>query len=900
MAQQATTEGLLNRRWIGPIYALFAVALLVVAALQSADIIVPFPLPLVLLLALLVAAALTGALIVRGRNERTRALAGPLLLADAALALALIALTGGYQSPLWVALLIVSTAAPLLLPGRVALAMLGIVWLADGLFLLQAPPERLLEPLMAWALRASGVLLIGLVVQHTLAAEERLRLAAERRERALHDFLLLSNRLRVTSQPQAILEEVARAVQATGTFDCVTISRLDWHAGKAIVTVALGTSGRRLRALEGLQVAWEDLAPLLDDRRRSGPGAYVGESLPFRSLRDERHVILLLSSQFGEPHGLMTVSYPVARSDLVAESLPLLELLANQAAAALDNGALYGSLEQRVQEATAVAARGQEELARARDRAEALYRVAQALADSTDEREVPARALPLLVQATGAVRGGIMLVEPNTGHLAWRSSFEAGGGGPAVGLELAQGIAGSALATRRAAQLADTRHDPRWRHPDPDRSRSVLAVPMLLEDDPLGVIVLASDRPEHFGAEHEQLALAAGRQVAVALARAQLYRCVSEQTERLGMTLRQREEEISKIEAILSSVAEGVVVGDRLGRVRMLNPAAAQLLGISAESATGRRLSDLPGAALEPGERAAGVARQVVVGTRTLRASQAPVRTPEGEWLGSVVVYHDITREALADRLKSEFIATASHELRTPLTSIRGYVDLLLLGTLGPVTQSQHDFLRIVKSNVTQLVELLEDLLDVSRVDAGELPLRREPLDIAQVIYEVTEALYTQFSERKISLAIDVAPGLPKVVADRQRLRQIILNLVSNACKYTRDGGHVDVVVCDAGPDPEGGAGQTLRVDVRDTGVGIAASAQPHIFTPFFRADNPLHDTAGGTGLGLSIAKTLVELHGGRIWFDSREGSGTTFSFTLPAGEVEWQPVGWLESVGRT
>src|SRR5262249_23377664 len=274
---------------------------------------------------------------------------------------------------------------------------------------------------------------------------------------------------------------------------------------------------------------------------------------------------------------------------------------------------------------------------------------------------------------------------------------------------------------------------------------------------------------------------------------------------------------------------------------------------------------------------------------RTLRAHFAPVLSNSGERHGGVVVYHDISREVLSDKLKSEFIATASHELRTPLTSIRGYIDLLLLGTLGELSQQQNDFLKVVKSNVVRLVELIDDLLDVSRAEAGEMRLRRETLNLAEVLYEVGESLYSQFTARSISLAIDVPDGLPEIVADRQRLRQIVVNLVSNACKYTPEGGHVDLIACTCGDN--------LRVDGRDTGVGIAEEARSHIFTPFFRADNPLREEAGGTGLGLSITKTLVSLHGGEIWFDTNEGAGTTFSFTLPIGTNDWLPADWLGQV---
>jgi PAS domain S-box-containing protein len=887
---QITTAGLFNRRWVAPIYAAFAVALLVLATLPQADRVTQFAPALALLIVLLIAAPLTGLLLVQQRDPRWKTLTLPLLLIDAGAALGLVALTGGYSSPMWVALLVVSTAAPLLLSGRRAALLLSFVWLVDGLLVLQAPHPELLGALASWAMRAAGVAVIALAVQRTLAAEQVLRRRAERREQALHDVLAFSNRLRVTSQPGAILNEVAQAVQASGAFSCVTLSRVDWRSAVVTVEVAHGAGARRLTAVEGLQLDWKEFAPLLNERLRVSHGAYVVDALPFRTVKREQHALLTLTSQFGEPRGLLTVSFPVSSRAALSEALPLLELLANQAAAALDNSALYTTLEQRVEEATAAYARGQVELAHARDRAETLYRIVRTLSGSLDEREVLAQALELVSLATGAERSGIMLVDPTSGQLMFRTTLDRAAGGPASGLERGLELAGLVLAGRRPALIADTRKDASWQTRGPDsQNRSVLAVPLMLEDEPLGVLLLAHAQPESFRYEHQQLALAAASQVAVALSKAQLYRYVTEQSERLGMTLKQREEEISKIQAILRSIGDGVVMGDRLGRVRLVNPAAAEMLGVDAATLVGRQITDLAGVPAAVERETPNADRQVSIGDRTLRAAYASVETSSGEWLGGVVVYHDITREALADRLKSEFIATASHELRTPLTSIRGYIDLLLLGTLGQLTPAQADFLKVVKNNIARIVELIDDLLDISKVEAGEIRLRREPVDVAEVLHEVGQALYSQFTERSISLAIDVQPDLPPIMADRLRLRQIVVNLVSNACKYTPPGGHVDVVLRNGGDQ--------LRVDVHDNGVGIDAAAQQFIFTPFFRADNPLRETAGGTGLGLSITRSLIALHGGRIWFDSHAGEGSTFSFTLPTGDDEWKPAEWLETI---
>ena len=231
-----------------------------------------------------------------------------LLLLDGLAALGLIAVTGGADLPLWVALLLVSTATPLLLRGRWAAGLLLLVWLADALFLLPIPPPQLIPALLTWALRAAGVGLIALVLYRALSIEEGLRTRSQRRERVLHDFLELSNRLRVTSEPQTVLEEVALAVQASGKFDCVTLCRVDWRAATATVAVAIGAGGRRLKAIEGLQFAWDEIAPRLNERRRVGPNTFRAEMLPFRTIKNELHFILPLNSQFAEIQGLLTVS----------------------------------------------------------------------------------------------------------------------------------------------------------------------------------------------------------------------------------------------------------------------------------------------------------------------------------------------------------------------------------------------------------------------------------------------------------------------------------------------------------------------------------------------------------------------------------------------------------------
>ena len=859
-------------RWVGLGFAVFALALLAYALAYAP------PAAVAPLAALAVAAPALGLLSAsRGRAARLAAVGA--LVACVGLAFAAVAASGGAGSPLWPALIPALFGALLLLPGPAGRGVAAAIWLAYGGLALAAPPEARVAAGAAWLLRGAELGLVALLLERTVAGQRALRRRAQAPEAAPHGLLAVSNRLRIATRLEATLEEVAGAAQRAGDFDCVAISTVDWASGAARVAVALGASGRRLGAVEGLAFPYAELAARLEAGRPAGTHAVELAALPFRGLPGELHLALPLTTQLDEVRGVLTVSAARPRRAALREALPLLELLANQAAAAIENNELYATMAERVGAATADLGRSAAELRRARDRAEVLYQIARTLAVTMDERTVLEQTLALVAEHVGAERGGIMLVEPTTGHLVYRTTIERQRGEAPGVLERGQGLAGWVLVNREPAIVPDTTRDQRWqvRSSYDGVARAVLAVPVLLEREALGVLLLIHGRVGHFTAEHAQIAQAAAAQAAIALAKAQLYRFVSEQSDSLALTVAQREEEASKLVAVLRSIGDGVVVGDRHGLTRLINPAAEAILGITAEAFLGRPIGELPGVpAALGGAGGEERMRKFNVGERTVRAHCAPVHSSRGEELGSVVIYHDLTAEEAADRLKSELVATVSHELRTPLTSIRGYVDMLLLGTFGQVAEGQGEPLRVIKGNVVRLVQLVDELLDMSRVEAGEAPLRVEPLDVAELLRDVAAVLEGQFRERQISLALDLPAGLPPVQGDRQRLAQIAVNLLGNACKYTPRGGAVHVALRNGGGE--------VRVDVRDTGVGIPPEAHPHIFTPFYRADNPLRDEVGGTGLGLSITRKLVELHGGRIWFESRVDEGSTFSIALPAG----------------
>lgn len=240
-----------------------------------------------------------------------------------------------------------------------------------------------------------------------------------------------------------------------------------------------------------------------------------------------------------------------------------------------------------------------------------------------------------------------------------------------------------------------------------------------------------------------------------------------------------------------------------------------------------------------------------------------------------------------ANQAKTEFMSVASHELKIPMTSIKGYAKLLTLGASGELNERQKEFLEIIGANVDRMDRLVADLLDVSRIEAGRLRVEKGRVDLHDVIDTVIQSVKAQIEAKQLTLELNVPGTLPLAWGDQGRVIQILTNLVSNAYKYTPDGGHIYITVVD-GQDiltpPD-----YLIISVRDTGLGISPEDQQKLFTKFFRADDPRIRDVPGTGLGLSITKSLVEIHGGEIWFESEPHKGTTFTFTLPIANPENQ-----------
>jgi signal transduction histidine kinase len=356
-------------------------------------------------------------------------------------------------------------------------------------------------------------------------------------------------------------------------------------------------------------------------------------------------------------------------------------------------------------------------------------------------------------------------------------------------------------------------------------------------------------------------------------------------TERLAERNRQLVEQASELEAILNSIADGVIVLDMEGQIITSNPAAQQVLTDMASNFRTGPLRELPPDLYEDISKvpeldqlsAAGMLQKPQryrVGSRVLSALAAPVVTPDGDELGTVVALRDITREVEADQLKDEFITNISHELRTPLTAIKGYTDLLLMTADGSLDARRMEFVETISDNTNQLLSHINTLIDISQIQAGSLGLEKDRLRFSELVGEVVERWREPLETKGLALRARLSGGSLWVHGDRDRLMWAIDNLLSNAYNYTLPGGRVEVRVFRE--DNQG------RVDVSDTGVGVAAVDLPFLFTRFFRAPNELTFSVRGVGLGLFITRSIIELHAGRVWVESELGVGSTFSLALP------------------
>jgi PAS domain S-box-containing protein len=377
---------------------------------------------------------------------------------------------------------------------------------------------------------------------------------------------------------------------------------------------------------------------------------------------------------------------------------------------------------------------------------------------------------------------------------------------------------------------------------------------------------------------------------------AETQRLVEELDQRVAQRTRALAEEVAKVQAILESIADGILVAEPDGTIIVANVPATQILGVSRELLVGRNVDDLQGVYGEEADRWAETISewaslagdleqhivfrdQMEIEDKVISAHVSPVFA-NNTYFGTISIFRDITREVEVDRMKSEFVSTVSHELRTPMTSIKGYVDLMLMGAAGEFSPSQSHFLEVIKKNAHRLQILVDDLLDISRIETGKTRLNLEALDVSELIDEVVNGHLQgriQHEQKDVEVTITTPDSLPRASADHEKVTRILTNLVDNALNYTPDGGHIEVsaVVED----------RFVNISVKDSGIGISKENQKKIFERFYRVEDEDVQEIPGTGLGLAIVSNLVEMHGGTLSLDSELGAGSTFTFSLPCVE---------------
>lgn len=365
---------------------------------------------------------------------------------------------------------------------------------------------------------------------------------------------------------------------------------------------------------------------------------------------------------------------------------------------------------------------------------------------------------------------------------------------------------------------------------------------------------------------------------------AELAQTLNAAAQHLQESLRSLEAERNQSAAILSSMVEGVAVIDAERRVAFCNQAFTNIFGSKLWPVQGRTLMEVSQQAdiLTAVEKAlAGgetQTRELTLGTvspRTFNLIASPVHAAGAS--GAVLVFHDTTELRRLERVRRDFVANVSHEFKTPLTAIQGFAETLLAGALED-KENNRRFIQIIRGHAASLARLTDELLELSRIEAGKLDLVLQPVHIEELFEACLETVRPKAEQKRLMISTSPAADLPPVRGDRRRIREVLQNLLDNAVQYTPEGGRIDLEA----RLEDGSSASRIVVSVADTGIGIPEAEQARIFERFYRADSARTREEGGTGLGLAIAKHLVEAHGGRIWVESEIGRGSRFHFSLP------------------
>jgi PAS domain S-box-containing protein len=589
----------------------------------------------------------------------------------------------------------------------------------------------------------------------------------------------------------------------------------------------------------------------------------------------------------------------------------ILETVGAQLSAAIQNARFFEQVNKLNENLNQLVEERTEELEKERDRLDTLYQITSELARTLDMERLQQRAIGMIAKAVNAEDGVIFGLDPMTDELVTKAYqhpqyvYDDPDGLKEYKLHPAESLASWLIqeSSEPSVVIDDLHAFEHWDMSAPGAIQWRSALVVVLEsnqNDPQGVMVLLSPKVGAFGEEEMRLVVAAANQVASSINNADLYQLIRDQADRLGFLLRTEQDEAEKNSAILEAIADGVILSDAEGKVILFNNAAERILGLPREQVLGQPLSRFTGlygndvnlwaqaiqdhtARAEVEQREEFVDQRLSLGDRIVSAHLSPVFTNE-RLLGMVSVFRDITRDVEIDRMKAEFISRVSHEFRTPLTSIKGYNDLIMMGALGALNETQQRAMHTIRDNIDRLTILVEDVLDISKVDSGRSTLQIEVVNIQDLVERVIRSVGSKPHHERKNLAVTTQfdPQIEMMEADREKLTRILSNVVDNAFNYTMAGGRITI-----GTHFEPDANRVIFT-VADTGVGIPEHFHDDIWKRFQRyEEHALSLDISGTGLGLSIVKELVEMHGGQITFESEVGRGSTFFISLPVSVPE-------------
>jgi two-component system, OmpR family, phosphate regulon sensor histidine kinase PhoR len=473
------------------------------------------------------------------------------------------------------------------------------------------------------------------------------------------------------------------------------------------------------------------------------------------------------------------------------------------------------------------------------------------------------REAPALLNADAAV---IRILENDelVVHAAWGPGT-AGLVGTRSGS--AAGVAGVVAQSRSPLAVGDARSTPRFVREDPllrAGEAGVVAVPMFAHGGGFHGVLSVYDRTPRAWRDDEVQALAAqAATAAAAFSSATLYARVAEEKERN--------------EAILANIADGIVAVDRDDSVVLWNATAEQITGVPAAEALGRRVADVLQRELASEVGATAKERQISISRGGkevwLSLTEAVMVDAAGSVAGRIFAFRDISAERVLEQMKSDFVATVSHELRTPLTSIYGFAETLLRSDVAFSDEERRTFLSYIASESERLINIVDDLLNVARLEAGTLGLNIESTDVREVVSE-TVSRFAEHADGGYTFDLRLPRTAMRVRADKEKLKQIVMNIIDNAVKFSPAGGQISVSARRRS--------DTVEIRVIDEGIGIPRSDQQRIFTKFYRSEHAAVHNPQGTGLGLFLARGLLAAMSGRIWVESTEGEGSTFVCELP------------------